>query len=73
MKSHLFSQQSALPRRGWLGGILAATAALLGWRASGASNRRGFKIAPQLTDAVAPATRAKLEVKPAPDSVKRHG
>jgi hypothetical protein len=61
-----------LPRRRWLGGLTAALGALVGWKgrtvvAAPATDRAAFSA----TDRG--AQRPPMLVRPAPDSVKRHG
>lgn len=74
MKSDMTVPQSRIARRGWLGGLAAGLGALFAWKSAGPAAPLAEGPAARQPDA-APAmpNRPALVVRPAPDSVKRHG
>jgi hypothetical protein len=79
MKTTKLDDYGSAQRRRWLGAASAAATALAAWAWRGRGRRLNptatapvASLATPSTDAVL-SSAAKLVVKPAPDSVKRHG
>jgi hypothetical protein len=74
MKAHQLESHKNPPRRRLLGAVAGALAGLVAWKLS----RRKLAVSPSAEHAessptTATTTASKLVVKPAPNSVKRHG
>jgi hypothetical protein len=74
MKRDLTILRATLPRRGWLGAVAAGGAAWIGTRIGlPTDTRRTPAASSPPAPRAAGSSRTSLMVRPAPDSVKRHG